>query len=152
MELSELQSQTLNALLDRIIPKDDFPSATENGVGHFVQHILQTDMKHRAEEVRLGLIALNDESIAFNNRPFTEQSADDQDHVLRLIEASENVRAIWPIAPTYFFELLVRLTHEGYYSDPSNGANVEEISWRMIGYESRIPANPTKERWLENNS
>jgi hypothetical protein len=149
MEFSQDQFKVLEALMDRIIPRDDFPSATENGVGNFIRHILQTDLKHRAQEVQLGLIWLNEESIALNGRPFTEQSADGQDRLLRLIETGENVRAVWPIPPQRFFEWMVKLTNEGYYSDPGNGANIDGVSWRMIGYDPRVPLEPARERWLE---
>jgi hypothetical protein len=151
MEFSEDQLNLLNALMDRIIPRDDFPSATENSVGNFIQNILRTDLKHRAQEVRLGLNALNDESIRFNGRSFIAQSADEQDQLLCLIETGENLLAIWPIPSNRFFELMVKLTNEGYYSDSGNGANIDEVSWRMIGYDPRLPAQPTTERWLEKN-
>jgi hypothetical protein len=149
MELTDQELRTLDALIDRIIPKDDFPSASENGVGNFIRQILKTDLKHRAEEARLGLKSLNDEATVSKNQSFANLSADEQDQLLRIIEFGEDTRAVWPIPPKRFFEWIVQLTNEGYYADPSNGANLDCISWRMIGYEPRLPSEPTAERWLE---
>ena len=48
-----------------------------------------------------------------------------------------------------FFELMVTLTNEGYYTDPSNGSNLNGVSWKMIGYDPRVPPKPVVETWLE---
>jgi hypothetical protein len=36
----------------------------------------------------------------------------------------------------------VELAHEGYYADPGNGGNRDAVSWRMIGYDPRLPTTP----------
>jgi hypothetical protein len=41
-------NRTLQALVDRIIPPDDYPSAWQAGVGNFLQGILEKDLKDRA--------------------------------------------------------------------------------------------------------
>jgi hypothetical protein len=38
---------------------------------------------------------------------------------------------------------MVDLAAEGFYADPANGGNRDAASWRMIGYDPRLPANPT---------
>jgi choline dehydrogenase-like flavoprotein len=38
---------------------------------------------------------------------------------------------------------LVELVAEGVYADPGNGGNPDAASWRMVGYEHRMPEGPT---------
>jgi Gluconate 2-dehydrogenase subunit 3 len=140
---------TLGALIDRIIPADDFPSASQNGVGKFIEGILGAELAYRAEEVLLGLQSLEDEATERFKTPFTGLSAKQQDELLRDIEAGESLRAVWGYPARRFFELMVTLTNEGYYASPNFGANPQMISWKMIGYETGVPATPVKEHWLE---
>ena len=42
-----------------------------------------------------------------------------------------------------WFRLLVELVAEGVYADPGNGGNPGAASWRMVGYEHRLPEGPT---------
>lgn len=41
-----------------------------------------------------------------------------------------------------WFARLCDLVAEGFYADPGNGGNEGAASWRMIGYEPRLPAEP----------
>ena len=40
-----------------------------------------------------------------------------------------------------FFRELVTLTSEGFYADPGNGGNKDEVSWKMIGFLPRERGN-----------
>lgn len=146
--MSQPRLSVLIALIDRIIPKDDYPSASENGVVNFIANLLSGDLKDRAQEVVAGLDSLNEESLAAHGRGFVELTDAQKDALLLQMDEEEDFLAVWPIAPARFFSLMVRLTNEGYYADPGNGANVEGISWRMVGYEPRVPDVPARERWL----
>jgi hypothetical protein len=132
--LNELQTATLLAAMDRIVPADDYPAASEAGVGTFIAKLLMTDLSDRAAAFAAGLDALNAEAIAAGGSAFAKLSGDRQDAVLRAVETSDSPAA------RAFFASLVQLVTEGYYTDPSTGGNRDAVSWRMIGYDPRVPA------------
>jgi gluconate 2-dehydrogenase gamma chain len=45
------------------------------------------------------------------------------------------MRVQWNTPAASFFEMLLNLTAEGYFSDPANGGNRDALSWKMIGYD-----------------
>jgi hypothetical protein len=128
----------LHAAIDRIIPPDDFPGAWDAGVGDYIRRQLAGDLRHLAPLLEAGLAALDAEADAAYDRPFAVLAPVVQDLLLGSVERGDTT-AVWPVPPRKFFALLVRLTMEGYYADPSNGGNRDGIAWRMIGYDPRLP-------------
>ena len=113
----------LTAAIDRIIPEDDFPSASQAGVMDYIHRILSRE----AASFEPALVQLlgDIETTAHNTvgRPFADLSDDQQDAVLRMFESQPA------------FQRLISLTNEGFYADPGNGGNRDSISWKMIGYK-----------------
>jgi hypothetical protein len=136
MELSSAHLATLRAAMDRIVPGDEFPSASEAGVEGYIRRQLQGDLRSSAPTFVLGLEAIENESKRQFNRTFSKLALQEQDDLLRDIEAGRV--ADWPIPAREFFFMLRDLTIEGYYADPGNGGNLNEISWRMIGFNPRV--------------
>ena len=134
MKLTEHQQQTLRAAVDRIIPPDDYPGAWQSGVGDYLMHQFDGDLRPVFDEYCTGLTALDAESLARFQQSFSQLSEEDQDHVLGLVEGGE-VLTTWDVAPRVFFNLLVRTTAEGFYSEPEQGGNRNAASWKMIGFE-----------------
>ena len=134
MKLSEQQQQTLRAAIDRIIPPDDYPGAWQSGVGDYLARQFEGDLRPVFDDYRNGLTGLDAESIARFQQSFDKLSAEDQDHVLGFVEAGE-VLTTWDVAPHDFFNLLVRTTAEGFYSEPEQGGNRNAASWKMTGFE-----------------
>lgn len=134
MKLTEQQQQTLRAAVDRIIPPDDYPGAWQSGVGDYLARQFEGDLRPAFEEYCNGLTALDAESIARFQQSFSKLSDEDQDHVLGLVEAGE-VSTTWDVPPRHFFNLLVRTTAEGFYSEPEQGGNRNAVSWAMTGFE-----------------
>jgi hypothetical protein len=134
--LTELQHTTLHALVDRIIPADDFPSGWQAGVGDYLAGQFERDLRPQLDRYRAGLDALDAEALAGSGARFAELDAAEQDALLRRVEAG-TVSAAWPIDPTAFFRAAVEHAMEGFYSDPGNGGNRDGVSWRMIGFEVR---------------
>lgn len=134
MRLTEQQQQTLRAAVDRIIPPDDYPGAWESGVGDYLARQFERDLSPVFDDYCSGLTALDAESLARFQQDFSQLSAADQDHVLRLVEAGE-VITTWQVEPCSFFNLLVRTTAEGFYSEPEQGGNRNAVSWTMVGFE-----------------
>ena len=134
MKLTDQQQQTLRAAVDRIIPPDDYPGAWESGVGDYLARQFEGDLLPAFDNYCKGLTALDAESLARFQQNFTRLPAEDQDHLLRLVETGE-VMTTWDVAPASFFNMLVRTTAEGFYSEPEQGGNRNAISWKMTGFE-----------------
>jgi gluconate 2-dehydrogenase gamma chain len=129
-----MNPDTLPAVVDCLIPADDFPGAYDAGVCDYIKQILQTDLAEHAEFFRAGIEAIDSEALATYNAPFAVLTRDQQTSILETIEAGV-VKTSWPIAPVTFFAMLVNTTAEGYYSDPEQGGNRGRASWVMTGFE-----------------
>ena len=130
-----MNPETLRAVVDCLIPPDDFPGAYDAGVCDYFERLLQTDLAPHAEFFRVGIDAIDAEALARYNAPFTEITPEQQIATLAAIEAGV-VKTSWLIAPSRFFEMLVNTTAEGYYSDPQQGGNRDCASWVMTGFEA----------------
>jgi gluconate 2-dehydrogenase gamma chain len=137
MLFTETQQQTLQAVLDRLIPPDDYPGAWEAGVGDYLFRQLDGgDLRHLLPAYRDGLNALDVESQAQYDSRFAALDAAQQDALLHALETG-HVETQWPLSPQDFIRMLAHHTAEGCYSDPGNGGNRGEIAWRMIGFAIR---------------
>ncbi len=136
MIFSDEQMRTLRSAMDRIVPPDDFPGAWDSGAGDYLLRQLEGDLHPVLPLYREGLDALNVEATALFAAPFAELDAARQDLLLRRIDLGAlSPRASAALRP--FFRALVDHTAEGYYSDPGNGGNRDEVSWKMVGFEIR---------------
>jgi hypothetical protein len=132
------QTQALfRAILDRLIPRDNFPGACDAGVDAYILRRCETDTTD-CGLIRTGLAEIDAAVLKRMGRVFSELAEDDQDALLADIDAGkmENV-------PPGFFTRIVELAAEGFYSNPENGGNRDGVSWRMIGYDRRTPGEPT---------
>ena len=105
--LGESQYELISAVLDRLIPSQgDMPGAGEAGTADYLDGIAAGS----AQLARLFARGLQDIEIAASQLGdgFDDLSGDQQDEVLRGVE-SDNPE---------FFDLLVRHTYNGYYSNP----------------------------------
>ena len=134
MRITEQQQQTLRAAVDRIIPPDDYPGAWEAGVGEYLVRQFARELRPAFDDYCKGLTALDAEALARFQQSFSQLAEEDQDHVLRLVETGEVVTT-WDVPPSIFFNLLVRWTAEGFYSEPEHGGNRNAASWAMVGFE-----------------
>lgn len=136
--LTDAHWRTLAAVIDRLIPPDEFPGGWQAGVGDYLRRQFDTDLAGKVALYQGGLDALNGETQRASGRSFAELDADAQDALLSRIESGE-VSGAWPaeIAPRPFFHMLVSHAMEGFYADPGNGGNHKGVSWEMIGFEVR---------------
>ncbi len=134
MALSPVQWQTLQALVDCIIPADDFPSGWQAGVGDYLAGQFERDLAALVPIYKQGLDALEAEARVQFGGEFGSLAPNTQSNLLIAIEAGA-VRATWPIDPSAFFRMAIEHAHEGYYSDPGNGGNRNGVGWAMVGYE-----------------
>ena len=134
--LDNSQLRCLEALLDTIIPPDDYPGAVEAGVGDYLLRQLAGDLAELLPSYQQWLRNLEAESRAVWGKPFAELNVEERTSLLNSVERGE-VTTEWSVEPTPFFRQVVEHCAEGYYSDPTNGGNRDGVGWRMIGYEVR---------------
>ena len=121
----------LRAVMDRIIPRDQDPSATDLGVDRYILRQMQLGAVSEAHGILAGISALAETARLRQGSMFQDLSDDEQDQILR------------EVASEPWFQVLAELVAEGYYADPGNGGNADARSWAMIGYEHRLPEGPS---------
>lgn len=117
--LAQSQHRTLSAAIDRMIPEDDFPSASQAGCLEFLLRLI--DLEGLMPVYLAGIADIESHSAQFG-AAFAELSPEMQDQVLTM-------------ANQEFVQLLARQTIEGYYADPGNGGNRDGVAWEMIGFK-----------------
>jgi gluconate 2-dehydrogenase gamma chain len=85
-----------------------------------------------AELFHTALRAIQDDFDKRGGAKFHELSADDQDAYLKRLESGGLDLDGVPAA--VFFDLLLRMTIEGFFADPVYGGNRDMVAWRMIGF------------------
>ena len=125
-----MNPETLRAVVDCLIPPDDFPGAYDAGVCNYIEQLFRTDLAEHAEFFQAGIDAIDVEAHAAYNAPFAVLTRDQQVSILESIESGA----------ARFFEMLVNITAEGYYSDPQQGGNRGCASWVMTGFEDAVDA------------
>ena len=132
--LTARQVEILEALVNRIIPADDYPGGWEAGVGDYLFRQFGRDLKHLLSVYALGLDSLDSEARTVYQMNFDQLPPTVQDELLERIEAGK-VTTAWVVEPATFFRMAAEHCAEGYYSDPGNGGNKDGVSWRMMGFE-----------------
>ena len=121
----------LEAVVDRIIPHDQDAGALATGAVRFVTRRLGREPSAFVEVVRVGLSGVEQSAKSLLGRPFGELTPADRDRVLAQCQDDA------------WFRTLAEFTAEGFYADPGNGGNAGALSWRMVGYDPRLPERAT---------
>ncbi|MGA7343003.1 MAG: gluconate 2-dehydrogenase subunit 3 family protein [Terracidiphilus sp.] len=121
--LSDAQASTLAALCDRILPADDFPSASQAGVVTYIDRQLARTYRHHRNAYRDGLEQADAMSNERFGRNLAALPAQQQDEIAGAIEQQNRK----------FFDLVRSHNLEGYYGSPRHGGNRYAVSWRMLG-------------------
>ncbi len=117
----------LRAVLDRLIPTDEFPGALAAGTDDYVVRALLGDSARELPLIIAGLARLDALALAHHSPASTFAA-------LRPVQQDELLRSP-EVAGDPFFHRLVDLAHEGFYADPGNGGNRDALSWQMLGYD-----------------
>ena len=175
------QRTTIEAAMARIIPTDDTPGAREAGTIDFLDRYLSgtayvyakpdgsgfeelTGLRQQAWEQRIhaireryttGVKALDDTARRRHDAQFTSLTEQQQDEVLRELEAGSQEQEAEleaarismygaPVEPALqqtsaevdlgFIPMLALHTRQGFYSDPIYGGNRDQVGWRTIGF------------------
>jgi choline dehydrogenase-like flavoprotein len=113
--------ETIRAIVDAIVPGDDFPSASDAGGLDFLESAIgeRPGWGERLERV-IGRIE------AASSGPFAQLSDTDRCRTLDALATDED------------YAWLAALVNAGYYADAGSGGNRGHRSWRMVGW-SRAP-------------
>lgn len=151
--LRPAEEQWLAAAVDRILPRDEWPSATEAGVLDYLDFQLATDWGGGQGLYRQGPHRLGTESQGYQlpytpaelyrnvlaslaKEPefagFATASASAQDEALTRLQKGDVM--LGDVPGRVFFDILRRDTIEGYLSDPIHHGNRDLIGWRMLGF------------------
>jgi len=121
--LSDQQARVLAALCDQIVPADEFPSASQDGVLNYIDRQLVRHYRRHQDAYRDGLEAADAISRKRFGRSLPEVAPTQQWEVAQTLELENSA----------FFTLLRNHTFEGYYGSPRHGGNRDAQSWRMLG-------------------
>jgi hypothetical protein len=131
-----MNTKTLRAVVDCLIPADDFPGAYEAGVCDYLMRLFETDLSDETQFFIAGLDSIELEACARFGDSFANLTSDQQVDTLETIQKGHLITS-WPISPQRFFDLLICTTAQGFYSDPQQGGNREAVSWVMTGFEDQ---------------
>jgi gluconate 2-dehydrogenase gamma chain len=154
--LNPQESGFLEAACERLIPRDELgPGALDADVTVFIdrqlggawgagERLYRSGPFHEgtpsqgyqlpftpAELFRRAIRAINAEHQS-RNASFARLPAQEQDAYLAAL--SKDKRDLDGVPANVFFESLLEVTIEGYFSDPAYGGNRDMASWEMIGF------------------
>ena len=86
-----------------------------------------------AELFRAALSAIN-RSLQARGSKFSDLSPESQDEYLRELAKGGPDLDLDGVPSEVFFALLLKMTVEGFFSDPVYGGNHDMVAWRMIGF------------------
>jgi len=137
-EFSPSQRRCLEAVLDTLIPPDEWPGAVDAGVVDFLIPLLSHPDQQRIAGIYVdALDVIEREALRSEHKcSFADLPLDVRTEILHRLDRGEGKEATaYPFA--WFLKWATDHAAEGYYADPSNGGNKHEVSWRMIGFEVR---------------
>jgi len=136
--LSATQMKTLEAFIDRLIPKDELgPSGVEAGAQIYIDRVLAGPNAAEKQNFIDGLAAMDDFAKRTQGAAMAELSADKRDAVLT---AMDNGQAEGWAGARAWFNRARRLSIEGMFGDPYYGGNKNFAGWDLIRYPGPRPA------------
>ena len=132
--LNQHQLSVLETVVNVIIPPDADPGGWEGGVGDYLLHQFEGDLKPMLTTYEQGLEVLDAEAKTVMGKHLAELDPQAQEAFMTKIEQGQ-VQTAWQVDPAAFFAMLVEHCAEGFYSDPGNLGNRDRAAWKMIGFE-----------------
>lgn len=150
---SEEEASLTDAIVEQIIPTDEWAGAKDAGVTNFIDKQLVGPLSRFKEEYKSGLKSIIATCQNIHGKKFEELSWSDQTDFLKEMERGafsdlennnlgnndnpvDNNERIWENgADRLFFGLIRNHTMAGYYGSPRHGGNYKYVSYRMIGLD-----------------
>lgn len=134
--LTTKQQATLRAVIDSVIPPDEDPGGWEAGVGDFILNLLSHHARDLQPSYAAWLDGVEAEALIRTGQSFSQLDPSQQTSLLQAIEAND-LQANWTIDAAFFAQVTEHCA-EGFYSDPGNLGNRNQIAWQMIRFEVNI--------------
>lgn len=145
---TEKEALLVNAIIEQIIPTDDWLGARDAGVANFIDKQLVGPYARYQEKYRSGLVAVELSCMELYQRHFEELSVQGQTGFLKKMEAGKLTfkqkkvnsngqdNKIWDgVSDRELFNLIRNHTMQGFYGSPRHGGNRNYESYRMIGLD-----------------
>lgn len=117
------EARILGAACERLLPATSTPGAAAVGVPQYVDRMVATWCEAEdALRIREGLARLNAEARTRYGRPFAEAGADQQDALLKTIQAEAHTAR--SRGQPHFFLMLMDLSLIGYFTSEPVSTNV----------------------------
>jgi gluconate 2-dehydrogenase gamma chain len=130
--LSPAELKTLEAFIDRLIPKDENgPGAVECGAAVYIDRALAGALAAEKATFLEGLTGVDALARSTHNAAFADLTPEVRDELLTSMD--NGTAAGFPNARP-FFNRVRRLTLEGMFSDPYYGGNKNFAGWDLIRY------------------
>ena len=122
------QAADYEAFASQIFPTDETPGAKEANVVHFVDFALSEIEPQNKQDFVKALAALNEQAKKTNSaaKSFAALPPAQQVETMKAMEKSGD------------FGMLKFYTATGFFGDPSDGGNKDEIGWKLIGFEDHF--------------
>ena len=134
--LDEEEITLLDAIVEQIIPTDDFPGGKWANVSNFIDKQLSTYYRKHQLAYREGLSAFEKTVIQMKGKKFEELRFAEQTAILEKMEAGEFSGDYWKDhPPADFFNMVRQHSLQGFYGSPLHGGNREYISYHMLGLD-----------------
>lgn len=134
--LNEEEITLLDAIVEQIIPTDDFPGGKWANVSNFIDKQLSTYYTVHRSAYREGLAAFEKTVIQIKGKKFEELPFGEQTVILEKLEAGEFSGDYWRNHPSSdFFDMVRQHSLQGFYGSPVHGGNRGYISYHMLGLD-----------------
>ena len=123
----------------KVLQNDLFPKAAELGIdtADYITIILHHSRITKEDKTFLknGVKWINEEAVRLHQQSYTQLSALERKHLLKIIAKTE-----WGAA---YIDTMMRYIFEAMLGDPIYGGNNNEAGWKWLAFEGGIP-RPTK--------
>jgi gluconate 2-dehydrogenase gamma chain len=134
--LSDDETSLLEAIVEQIVPTDEWPGGRDAGVVNFIRTQLEGPYRRFQGDYRKGLAAMTSTSLEKYQKRFEALTWDQQTSFLQEMESGRLNDGPWKGGfSRRFFELLRSHSLQGYYGSPRHGGNKNYISYKMIGLD-----------------
>jgi gluconate 2-dehydrogenase gamma chain len=134
--LSEEEISLLDAIVEQIIPTDDFPGGKWANVSNFIDKQLDSYYRKHQLYYREGLAALEKTVIQMKGKKFEELPFEEQTLILQEMETGGLTGDYWKEhSQANFFEMVRQHSLQGFYGSPAHGGNRNYISYHMLGLD-----------------
>jgi gluconate 2-dehydrogenase gamma chain len=124
------EAATVEAVIDQIVPADDYPGARQAGVLYFIDGALAGPLARFRQMYGQNLTMLDRLSQERFGNAFPQITWNEQTSMLRALESGE-----YGVAGQQFFSLIRQHTFQGYYGEPEEGGNKDGMSWKMLDFK-----------------